>query len=456
MSDFLVTLLLLIGVGLLFLFPAAYFGNQTGAILTALVLTGVGCFLLVYLEALGRAFGNGNSAIRLSKDLIIPFTGLAALFGFMAYGSYCLGQVIKGIEGYQLKSVIWSAMLVGFPLYLYGSSVFGDYYTKRKHYQTQITLAHPKDFPVLIDRIKFFNSKTKKASLFYFRHNENHQKGAEIEGLSEQNHSKQMNRYYTKLPHTLIPIGFDSFELSWYSVDENKFYRDVFPIDQKKLNIRENYQKQLIISDLLICILPHGNVDLSILGPNDSQHITHYFDIASHDVKGQTLNEIFQSHSQISPLGLKELNLLKADFEQLKKGTVKGLSPEEILSFRKVFTFGMDIHTNQKPNDIREIEIIDFYLNRYSRTVDFLKEINTKPLPRLIKIGKLNDQNVSSSLDVLFDKKTLYHQYTSFIEYHHQNVRMELELNETDLTKSQIWLKSNDERIALENWTITE
>ncbi|PHS03135.1 MAG: hypothetical protein COA88_16030 [Kordia sp.] len=458
MSDFLTTLLIMIGIGLLFLIPAAYFGGKMGITITAIILTAISCYLFVYAIALGKSFSNSNSSMSLNMDMILQFLAFIAFYSFMAYGSFCFSQVVHGIEVYKIKLLIWGVILLGYPMYLSISSAYSLHNKQRKHYSSNIIIAHAKDFPILIDRIKFFDSKTKKTSSIYSRFHENYRKVSEIEGLTDQNEFMQSQRYYTKSTHTLIPIGFDSFELSWYSVLENKFYKDIFPIDQKKLKVDENYEKQLTISDLLIHILPSGHVDLLKKEYTDYTHLTPYFDVAFNSVEGQTLDSIFKTHSQIAPLDINSIENLNRDFKNLEKGTVTKLSPEEILSFRSVYPFGIDIEINQKPNEInelKEIEIIDFYLNQYSRSADFLKGINTKPLPSFIRIKILNNKDERRWVDIMFDKKLLFNQYIIFIETHKEEVSFDIKVNIVDLTKSQIWLKSKDEKIALDNWIIT-
>jgi len=459
MSDFLATLLIMIGIGLLFLIPAAYFGGKMGVTITAIILTAISCYLFIYAIALGKSFSNSNASMRLNTDMILQFLAFAAFYSFMAYGSFCLSQVAHDIEGYKIKLLIWGVILLGYPMYLSISSTYSIYHKQRKHYSSAIIIAHAKDFPILIDRIKFFDSKTKKASSMYARFHENHRKVSEIEGLTDQNECMQSLRYYTKATHTFIPIGFDSFELSWYSVLENKFYKDIFPIDQKMLKVAENYEKQRTISDMLIHILPNGHVDLLKKEYTDYTHVTPYFDVAFKAVEGQTLDAIFKTHSQIAPLDFNSIENLKRDFKNLKKGTVTKLSPEEILSFRSVYPYGIAIEINQKPTEIselKEIKIIDFYLNQYSRSADFLKEINTKPLPSFIRIKIVNNNDERRWIAIMFDKKMLFNQYSAFIETHKEAVYFDIKVNLMDLTKSQIGLKSKNEKIALDNWIITD
>ncbi|PCI01166.1 MAG: hypothetical protein COB81_07605 [Flavobacteriaceae bacterium] len=459
MSDFLATLLIMIATGLLFLIPAAYFGGKIGVSITAITLTAISCYLFVYAIALGKSFSNSNSSISLNMDMLLQFLTFTAFYAFMAYGSFCFSQVAHGLEGYKIKLLIWAVLLTGYPMYLSISSAYNLHNRHRKHYSSNIIITHAKDFPILIDRIKFFDSKTKKASSIYSRYHENYRKVSEIEGLTDQYEFMQSQRYYTNLTHTLIPIDFDSFELSWYSVLENKFYKDIFPIDQKKLKVDETYEKQLTISNMLIHILPNGHVDLLKKEYTDYTHLTPYFDVAFNSVEGQTLTSIFKTYSQTAPLDINSIENLKRDFKILKKGTVTKLSPEEILSFRSVYPFGIDIEINKKPNEInelKEIKIIDFYLNQYSRRANFLREINTKPLPSFIKIKILNNKDERRWVAIMFDKKLLFNQYTTFIETPTEEVSFDIKVNIEDLTKSKIWLKSKDKKIALDNWIITD
>ena len=55
-SDFLATLLIMVGAGVVIILPATFFGGKAGAVITVAVLTGFSCFALVYAKGMGRAF----------------------------------------------------------------------------------------------------------------------------------------------------------------------------------------------------------------------------------------------------------------------------------------------------------------------------------------------------------------------------------------------------------------
>lgn len=458
MSDFLAILLIMIGVGLLFLLPTAYMGGKRSLIVVTLVLTGISSFLLMYAKALGSSFSNSNTTKSFDFEMLLMFLAFAALYAFIAYGSFCLRQVTYGIEGYRIKLLVWFIILLGYPIYLSVSAAISSHNTQKKHYSSDIIIAHAIDFPIQIDRLKFFDSNTNKASSVSSRYLENDRKVSEIEGLSYENEFMQSQRYYAKLAQTLIPIGFDSFELSWYSVLENKFYKDTFPIDQKKLKVDESYDGQLTISDMLVHILPNGHVDLLKREYTSYTHLGDYFDIAFSSVEGQSIDSIWKNHSQVEAQYINYENL-NNDFEKLKKGTIVKLSPEEILSFRSVHSYGIDIELNQKEDEVselHEIKIIDFYLNQYTRSVKFLRKINKKPLPSFIRIKHVNDKDERYWTDIMFNKKELLNQFESFTAIHNKEVFFKIDINVADLNKSKIWLQSKDEKIALDNWYIAE
>jgi len=458
MSDFLSILLIMIGVGLLFLLPTAYMGGKISLIVVTLVLTGISSYLLIYAKALGSSFANSSTTKSFDFEMLFMFLAFAALYAFIAYGSFCLRQVTYGIEGYKIKLLVWFIILLGYPIYLSVSAAINLHSVQKKHYDSNIIIAHPKDFPILIDRLKFLDSKKNNASSIASRYTENYRKVSEIEGLSYENESMQSQRYYTKLAHTLIPIRFDSFELSWYSVLENKFYRDTFPIDQKKLKIRERNDNQLTISDMLIHILPNGHVDLLKNEYTNYTHLTPYFDVAFSSVEGQSIDSIWKNHSQVGPEYVNYENL-NYDFEKLMKGTAVKLSPEEILSFRSIHSYGIDIELIQKENEVnelQEIEVIDFYLNQYTRSAETLRKINSKPLPSFIEVKRLNNKDKRAWVDIMFDKKELLSQFKTFTAIHNEEVIFKININITDLNKSEVWLQSKDEKVALDNWYISE
>lgn len=457
-SDHLSMILIMISAGVLLFIPTTYFGGKIGVTIAFLALTVFSCFIFLYAKGLGKSFSNSNAPKAGNAELLLPFLAFATFYAFMAYGSFCLSQVAHGVEGYKVQLTIWILILVGYPLFSYSRQVYSLYNTQIKHYSSKIIIAHPRDFPIQFDQIRFLNSKTKKASYPYYDFREDYDQVEKTEGITCQNIDMQSQRYYTQLSPLLIPIRFDSFELSWYSILENKFYKDTFPLDQNKLTVRQKYDGQMTISNMLIHILPNGNVDLLKNDHSERTHIIPYFDIAFTSVKGKSLDAIWKL---FTPTRFPETKIenLKKSFDKLQKGTGTQFIPEEILSFRSVHTYGIDIKITQKSNEInelKEIKIIDFYLNKYLRKADFLRKINKKPLPSFFEIKILNNKDKRRWIDVVFDKKALLNQYTSFIALRKDDISFEVTVDIEDLEKSQICLKSKDEKLSLHSWRITE
>ncbi|MDW5288756.1 hypothetical protein [Formosa sp. PL04] len=458
MSDFLTVLLIMIGVGLLFLLPTAFIGGKKSLIVVTIVLTGISCFLLMYGKALGSSFSNSNRTKSFDWDAVLMSLAFAALYAFIAYGCFCLNQVLNDIDGYKIKLLIWGIILIGYPMYLIISAETSLHNMHKKHYESEIIIAHPIDFPILIDRLRFFDSKTNKSSSLSSRFLENDRMRSSIEGLSYEYEFMQSQRYYTRLPKILIPIDFDTFELSWYSVPEQKFYRDTFSIDQKKLKVGENYDKQLIISDMLIHILPGGHVELLKNEYRNYTHLYSYFDVDFKAVEGQSIDSIWKQYSQVDSEYI-NYNNLNYDFKILNNGTVEKLTPEEILAFSSVHTYAIQVELIQKEdevNELEEIKVIDFYLNQYTRSTEFLRKEGTKPLPSFIQIELLKDREFKGRIEVMFDKKELLNQFNAFTTTPKEDVFFKVTINVADLNKSTIELHSKDETLMLNNWHITD
>lgn len=456
MSDYLTVLLIMTCVGLLLLIPSAYFGGKIGVIIVASILTILSCYILVWGIGIGKSFSNSHASTSLNSDTILQFLSFTTLYAFLAYSCFCFSQVLHGINGYKTKSLVCLVILFGYPMFLFIRNNVSLHSRLKKNYSNEIIIAHPKDFPILIDRIKFCNSKTKEAFHVSYNFYETDRKLYQIEGLPDKSQFMQSQRYYTQKTKHLIPISFDSFELSWYSILENKFYKDIFPIDTKNLKIGENYDKQLTINDFLIHILPNGHVDLLKREYTNYTHLISYFDIKFRSVEGQSIDSIWKNNSQVEQQYLNSQNL-NFRFEKLKRGTVTKLTPEEILSFRSVFSFGINIEIDKKDknsNTLKNIKIIDFYLNQYSRSVNFLRTASEKPLPSLIRIEILDNEEEKHWVSIVFDKKKLFDQYTNFIKINNKDVLFQVNLNIENVSKSKIWLKSKGQKISIDGWDI--
>ncbi|WP_194766371.1 hypothetical protein [Tamlana sp. I1] len=458
MSDYLSVLLIMMVIGLLLLTPAAYFGGKTALIITWIILTAFSCFVLMYGMALGKSFANSSSPTTFNVEILLLFLSFAALYAFIGYGAFCFSQMAHGVAGYKLKWLVCTLILVGYPSFLLARETYSAYTTKVKNYKTEVIIAHPIDFPIQIDQLRFFNSETNQSSIPYSRFLETDRELSRIEGLNYENEDMQSQRYYRKLAATLIPITFNAFELSWYSVLEHRFYKDVFPLDQKKLKVSKTYEGQMLISDMLINILPNGHVDLLKHSYSNYSHIAPYYDVAFTDVEGQSQEAIWEL---FTPIGKPEEHKenLKRDFAELEANTRTLLTPEEILSFRRVYPYGMTIEINEKPNEInelQEIKIIDFYLNQYTRQVDSLKVISTKPLPSYIEIKLLNDKDERRRIAIAFDKKALFNAYNTFTEIYKDAVYFDISVDIEDLSLSEITLKSKEAKTILQDYRIYE
>ena len=464
MSDNLTILLFMIGIGLFILIPSSYFGGKIGIIVAASVLTGLTSFLFIWAKAMGKSFANSNAPSTIGGEEIMAFMAIAAAYLFIGYGAFCISQLARGIDGYLIKLVVWTVLVLSYPIYSYSTDAYDSYITKTKQYKTKIILAHPNDFPVLFDDITFYNSKKKKKKVTYstYRFHEDRDIVRNIEGLSDENSSMYAHRYYKRLSATMIPIDFDTFSLSYYSPLENRFYKDYFPLDQKKLRVWQEYEGQMVISDLLINILPGGNVDLLKKEYLETTHTIPYSKVEFVSTEGLNIDSIFKLFTpNESTEPLKEV--LTKRYENLNNGTVSKYSPEEILSFRGVYEYSMNFEILAEENevyDLKKISTTDFYLNTYLRSAKFLSTAHKMPLPSFFRIklksnlDKENGDEKWVGLKILLNKMSLLNQFTAFMAEHQEDVSFDIEINTIDIQKSLVYLKSGDEKILLEDFII--
>ena len=248
------------------------------------------------------------------------------------------------------------------------------------------------------------------------------------------------------------------FELSWYSISENKFYKDTFSLDQQKLKVRQEYSGQMMISDLLINILPNGNADLLINKDSSRDHLLHYRKVDFTSVENKSLDEIFKLFDQ-KKLSESRIERLKENHEKLIKNTTSLLSAEEILNFRSVHSYAIDVEIKQKEgerNQIKEIKVIDMYLNKYSRSADFLKEIHEKPLPSFIEVQILNNKESRRYIKIVFDRKALLNQFNTFESKSKGDLTLGILIDAEKVSRSKIHLKSRSKRVVLTHWRVIE
>ena len=483
-SDSSLILLTMLFFANLILLPSGYFGGKVGLVVAAIVLTAITAFLYIYMLALGKSFANGNSNSTIDIKHIISFIAFACFYAFMAYGAFMISQMLKGEASYGWQIIGWLVVCLSFPLFDYSQSYYGIYsyhQEQKKYYSTDITIAHPKNFPILIDQLNFINSKgktssstslTKNAELYRDDQYVKRFEGIDVESNENlrylQSHlfysigpdptpsNSRSTSNYSRARDWRIPTNFDAFELSWYSVADKKFYKDTFPLDQKKLDIKDKYGGGREINDLLINILPTGHVDLLKRKSGDLLHTIPYWDIAFTQLESEDLTEIL-THFSTQNLTGKYLEMLTDTYAKALITITEGHEPNEVLKFRSVQPFGIDIKFKESQSslyELRRIEVIDFYLNEYARSAKTLKKVHTLALPSHFEINFADKNNDWSEINIAFDKASLFEQFNHFKEKNTGDIYFDVTLDKDNLRETEVVFKANESTSKITGWEI--
>jgi len=464
LSDNSTVLLIMIAVTMFIFFPAAYFGGKKSLVVVVIVATCLTAFLYLYGEGLGRSFSNSHSGGGLNAGHLFMFVLFACFYLVMAYGNYSLVQTIKGESGYGIQLVVWLVLCASYPVFDYASQSYqyNQYLAEqKKYYEAEIVIAHPVKFPVLIDHIRFLNVKSGSSSVMDnpFSRDDEEEYVYDFENLrgESEEHLKAHVYYtiddprhdYSKGPFAKgalkVPVDFDAFELSWYSIADKKFYKDVFPLTQNKLEISEIYGTHVKkINDLLINILPTGQVDLLKRQSGDILHTVPYWDIAHTDVESDDLSEIL-THFTNKDIDGKQLKELTETYQKALNDTTNN-NPDEVLRYRSVQPYGIEVKFEESQSTLYKLQkmtMVDFYLGQYRRRVSAFQPVRELPLPSHLMID-ITDQNKKwSKIHIAFNKASLFEKFKTFSAENAGDIYFELILNKDDLTKTSISLKAN-------------
>ena len=467
LSDNSTVFLIMVMVASFIFFPTAYFGGKKSLIIAVCILTGFTAFVYLYALGLGRSFANSNASGAIDSSQLIMFVLFTCFYLIMAYGHYILVQTIKGEGSYGVQLLIWLCLCFAYPVFDYASQSYkyNQYLEEqKKYYEAKIIIAHPIKFPVLIDNIRFLNAQSGSTSVmddaFYRDDEERYVYDFErLRGESEENLKEHVyyaisnpERNHLKVP-LKVPVDFDAFELSWYSIADKKFYKDVFSLTQNKLEISERYGTNAKrINTLLINILPTGQVDLLKREGSDVVHTAPYSDVAYTDVESHVLSDIL-TYFTTKNFNEKQLEELTETYQKAQNDTVDH-DPDEVLRYRTVQPYGIDVKLDESQSDLyklKKLTVIDFYLGQYRRNVNTFQNVHKLPLPSHLRIG-MKDQ---TKINIAFDKASLFEQFMVFRAENEGELYFEVILNKDNLALTTVALRVNDVRKKVTGFKIS-
>jgi len=462
-SDFLFTVLVVTAIGLLLLVPATFWGGKVGVIVAIALLMLGSWFLYAWGTGLGRSFANAPPVVNAGLDwsMLLVMLKLLLFYSFLAYGVWHLCQTIKTDEKSYVVLSLWFAVLIGLPASLYGHQTYQLYVKQIKHYATSIIVTHAKTMPLIIDQLTFIDLSNDERLIVSLRLDNTENIAERFEALAPEalaintedssgsNVSAQQN-YYTHYQDIYVPAGFDQFELSWYSILEQRFYKDSFAVVRKKLSIKRDFTGQTKMSDLIINIWPQGHVDLLKQEQGERTHLNQYRDVAYKEIKleQKLLADVFGTNHQKSRL-ISQISQAKQQFEQTDNNQD---SLNEQLKLRQFYDWGLTVNVlneTEHSYQVKAITVADVFLRSYSRRVTGLKVTEQQPLPNRL-VFELSDNNDKEiKLQLVLDPMVLQALVQRGMKDGEGEFQLEVNIDINSLDSSEVFIIEAGRRVRL-------
>ncbi|SHG29226.1 tetratricopeptide repeat protein [Flavobacterium defluvii] len=184
----------------------------------------------------------GKSKTNITLEFLFGVILVFALLLFVDYGVYALVTFQKTGVFNGLYFSIWLAVLLGTPI-IYYMHYFGSHYYAQvnladTYFKTFFSVYHDRELLMYIDSIAFVNSSKKLVSDVKLENNicfYSDEELAEMDTQSKYYHLQQSA--FSGLIY--IPFDADSFEISWFSIVEDKYFKVNVPFPIDKLELEE-------------------------------------------------------------------------------------------------------------------------------------------------------------------------------------------------------------------------
>ncbi|MES2672826.1 MAG: hypothetical protein V4660_01235 [Pseudomonadota bacterium] len=354
-----------------------------------LIVTSIATFIFFivafYISLYGRSNADVFMAILCTFILFIYLNIL--LIGFN-YGINIAVTFFKTGVLLKTEMIFWLCIYVGMPITiikLNHDHLYKIQYAESKKILMPLRLFKNSALPIYIYEIKFSNSTSKEETATNLAvHGMNEWSGPEdIENVSDREKSFNQNFFSDDL---LIPDGTNQISMSWFSFLDHKLYKDIFPIDLSKFEIKTEYnlvvEKPLVDSSLkppkvgstALRFKLNGEVDLLTYVDYQNTIVESYANTKSEELTKDQENEL--KNKYIS--GYRDLEYYDKNEEQYKT-LLEKLYLVETTRFKWNFTIESQIG---KLSHVRYDNINDEHISFENKDLPLIKE---RLLPSLIE-----------------------------------------------------------------------
>lgn len=187
-------------------------------------------------------FYYGKSSASISLEFLFGVIMITALLLFVDYGVYALVTYQKTGTFNGLYFSIWLSVLLGAPLVYYthyfGSNHYAQVNLASTYFKATFSVYHDRELLMYIDSIAFVNSSKHVISDIKLENNICFYSEEELSEMETQTKYYHLNQSaFSGLIH--IPFDADRFQMSWFSIVEDRYYKIDVPFPMDKLELEE-------------------------------------------------------------------------------------------------------------------------------------------------------------------------------------------------------------------------
>ncbi|MCP2025521.1 tetratricopeptide (TPR) repeat protein [Flavobacterium sp. HSC-32F16] len=396
----------------------------------------------------------GRSRAGITLEFLAGVFLLTAFLLFVDYGVYALVEYQKTALFNGLYFSIWLTILLGIPIVYYTHYFGSHYYAKVRlanaYFKASFSVYHDRELLMYIDSIAFINSSKHLISDIKAANNVpfySEEELAEMETSSKYYHLQQSA--FSGLIH--IPFGTDSFEISWYSIIEDQYYKINVPFPFDKLQLEEekyplNESKNIRgqkIKRTYLHIYQNGGFKLY----NDDAVLLDFTTNESTEISEEEKNEKIITHQSSH----KYYNN-KEYFYQLIESIRKSNNIQERFELKDKLTAwnlefsGLDQH--------HYLEITDTTFGNYKIEKEAAAEISPRYLPKKITFV-YRGSYLFPWMKLHINPQKLHHFIEKVLPDDFENrVSFSLEFKENNPKDLLFTISSNEKKVVFTDWEI--
>lgn len=351
----------------------------------------------------------------------------------------------------QTRLVIWLAISILVPGSYYGykraKAYLEDRYKRLHFLKVDFKISHYEDMPIIVDRLGFRSPTTSKSDdddvyIYTMVSKQNSRDDIEETDVLDRD-------TLVRMEDKKIPIDTDKLLLSWYSIMEDKYYRDTFDFPRDKLTIRDIDGHSFIFGDMDIIIYPGGRMCLYNKNFPDGKKIIQQYCVASaKEIMNEKKQMLLDKFLAYPGNDIEQDELLQVAQEYQKSDLLEQLYQMQ----ERAFSWKIK---HEFPDKIQRIRVEDFSGKEYQLVYKAVEGVSKSCLPRVIRI-KYKSTESSGGYDVMieFNSSKLYEQILQQTR-NDDDVPLEFLITDPGDGNIEVYLQTPEQKAIIKDTRIT-